>query len=75
VFFHFLNVSALNSYVVYKMNACEKIQRMAFQKNLGKELLMVNIVRRMRNCDMAFNYFCISFAYLVPFQLNIYFCM
>jgi hypothetical protein len=47
VFLHFLNVSALNSYVVYKMNACDKIQRRVFLNNLGKELLMENIVRRM----------------------------
>lgn len=50
VFFHFINVSALNSYVVYyKMNTREKIQRRIFLKNLAKELLMENVVRRMSN--------------------------
>lgn len=55
VFFHFLNVSALNAYIIYKMNTSKKIQRRIFLKELANKLIMESVVRRAGNSHVSRN--------------------
>lgn len=46
IFNHFINVSAVNSYIIFKSNTKEKIKRRIFLKNLAKSLTLDHIIRR-----------------------------
>ncbi|KAL4113154.1 hypothetical protein QTP88_016830 [Uroleucon formosanum] len=49
IFNYFINVSAVNAYIVFKSNTKETIKRRIFLKNLAKSLTLDHILRRGNN--------------------------
>lgn len=46
---HFINVSAINLYIVFKINTKETIERRIFLKNLAENVVTNQIIRRGNN--------------------------